>query len=106
VGSNPTPGTIVGVRRDHLVVPHIRSQETVDSALRASDLGMPDAENAHQQGVAVKTIRRWRREYQRRGKSRGREHLGALCPRCDEGALDVARRNDVQRLDNLLGLKA
>jgi hypothetical protein len=49
---------------------------------------MPDAENAEQHGVAVKTIRRWRREYQRRGKPRGQEHLSALCPRCGEGALD------------------
>ncbi len=60
------------------------------SALAASDAGMPDAENARVQGVAVKTIRRWRREYQRRGKPRGQAHLLANCPRCDEGTLDEA----------------
>ena len=69
---------------------HIRSDETVASALRDSDAGVPDAENAARHGVAVKTIRRWRREYQRRGKPRGQEHLVARCPRCESGPLDLA----------------
>ncbi|HEU4514540.1 MAG TPA: transcriptional regulator [Nocardioidaceae bacterium] len=69
---------------------HIRSDETVASALRDSDAGMPDAENAAKHGVAVKTIRRWRREYQRRGRERGQGHLLAVCPRCDGGDLDAA----------------
>jgi hypothetical protein len=49
---------------------------------------MRDADNAAKHGVAVKTIRRWRREYQRRGNSRGQAHLSATCPRCDDAALD------------------
>ena len=69
-------------------MPHVRLQKTVDSALRCSDDGMPDAENAALHGVAVKTIRRWRREYQRRGRPRGQTHLAPPCPRCEDGALD------------------
>lgn len=71
-------------------MPHIRSDETVASALRDSDAGMSDAANAAKHGVAVKTIRRWRREYQRRGRSRDQAHLLAKCPRCDGGPLDPA----------------
>lgn len=67
---------------------HIRSAETVASALAASDAGVPDAQNARAHGVAVKTIRRWRRLYQRRGQARGQTHLQARCPRCERGPLD------------------
>ena len=67
---------------------HVRPRESVESALRCSDAGMPDAENAALHGVAVKTIRRWRREYQRRGKDRGQLHLAPPCPRCDDAPLD------------------
>jgi hypothetical protein len=70
-------------------VPHIRSDDTVASALADSDRGVPDALNAMRHGVAVKTIRRWRREYQRRGKERGLAHLLPLCPRCDGAPLDA-----------------
>jgi hypothetical protein len=38
--------------------------------------------------VAVKTIRRWRRVYQRQGRPRGQTHLAPPCPRCDGGPLD------------------
>jgi hypothetical protein len=69
---------------------HMRSDETVASALRDSDAGLPDAENAAKHGVAVKTIRRWRREYQRRGRTRGQSHLVAKCPRCADGPLSPA----------------
>ena len=69
-------------------MPHVRSLETVTSALRASDAGVPDAENAARHGVAVKTIRRWRREYQRRGRPRGQTHVAPPCPRCDGADLD------------------
>ncbi len=69
-------------------MPHIRSDETVASALRCSDQGMADAENAAKHGVAVKTIRRWRRLYQRRGLPRGQAHTRAPCPRCDGATLD------------------
>ncbi|GAA1833227.1 hypothetical protein GCM10009812_27180 [Nocardioides marinus] len=67
---------------------HVRPQHVVDSALAASDAGMRDAANAAMHGVAVKTIRRWRRLYQRRGLPRGQAHTSAACPDCDGGALD------------------
>jgi len=69
-------------------VPHIRSDETVASALAASDAGVPDAVNARRHGVAIKTIRRWRRDYQRRGRTRGGRYQQAACPRCDSAPLD------------------
>jgi hypothetical protein len=68
-------------------MPHTRSDETVASALRASDSGMSDAQNAALHGVAVKTIRRWRRLYQRRGLPRGQAHTRVPCPRCEDGTL-------------------
>jgi hypothetical protein len=49
---------------------------------------MLDADNAALHGVAVKTIRRWRRLYQRRGQPRGQGHLAPPCPRCDGASLD------------------
>ncbi|GAB3033623.1 hypothetical protein GCM10011376_30440 [Nocardioides flavus (ex Wang et al. 2016)] len=51
---------------------------------------MLDADNAAVHGVAVKTIRRWRRDYQRRGQARGQRHLAPPCPRCAGGSLDPA----------------
>jgi hypothetical protein len=69
---------------------HIRSQETVDSALRMSDEGVTDRVNAEIHGVAIKTIRRWRRLYQRRGLPRGTGFQGTPCPRCDGAELDEA----------------
>jgi hypothetical protein len=69
-------------------VPHIRPLATVESALAASDAGVSDADNAQRHGVAIKTIRRWRRLYQRRGLPRGQQHLAPPCPRCDGAALD------------------
>lgn len=71
-------------------MPHVRPPELVASALRDSDAGMPDAENAAKHGVAVKTIRRWRRLYQRRGQTRGQAHTAVPCPRCDGATLDRA----------------
>ncbi len=92
VGSNPTPGTqpssIVGNGRDTHLMPHIRPQEIVDNALRMSDAGVLDREIAAAHGVAIKTIRRWRRDYQRRGKTRGQVHTSVACPRCDGAPLD------------------
>src|SRR5262245_30406415 len=72
------------------MTPHIRPQETVDSALWLSDLGYPDRENAEIHGVAVKTIRRWRSRYQRQGLPRGGKAngTGAPCPRCESETLD------------------
>ncbi|WP_447645663.1 helix-turn-helix domain-containing protein [Nocardioides zeae] len=69
---------------------HVRPWSTVESALRASDEGVPDAENARRHGVAVKTVRRWRRDYQRRGLTRGQTHTTSACPRCAAGNLDGA----------------
>ncbi|MET9311352.1 transcriptional regulator [Kribbella sp. NPDC003505] len=69
---------------------HIRSQETVDSALRMSDNGVSDKTNAEIHGVAVKTIRRWRRLYQRGGMPRGGSRPATPCPRCDGAGLDEA----------------
>lgn len=69
---------------------HFRSQETVDSALRMSDEGVTDRVNAEFHGVAIKTIRRWRRLYQRRGLPRGTGFQGTPCPRCDGAELDEA----------------
>jgi hypothetical protein len=69
---------------------HIRSQETVDSALRMSDNGVSDKTNAEIHGVAIKTIRRWRRLYQRQGLPRGGSRPASRCPRCDGEELDEA----------------
>lgn len=66
----------------------MRSDQTVSSALRWSDAGLPDKVNAALHGVAVKTIRRWRREYQRRGRPRGQPHTNVRCPRCEGARLD------------------
>lgn len=68
----------------------VRSIETVASVLRASDEGMADALNAASHGVAVVTVRRWRRLYQRRGLPRGLSRPPAQCPRCDGVPLDGA----------------
>lgn len=67
---------------------HIRSDDVVVSALAQSDRGTPDAENAARHGISVKTIRRWRLEYQVRGRSRGQAHTSAACPQCQGGTLD------------------
>lgn len=50
---------------------------------------MSDADNAAKHGVAVTTIRRWRRLYQRRGLPRGQSHTTVPCPRCDGSSLDA-----------------
>ena len=67
---------------------HIRPQRVVDTALLLSDYGVRDADNAAIAGVTVRTIRRWRRLYQRRGLTRGQPYNAAPCPRCDGGDLD------------------
>lgn len=70
-------------------MPHIRDDATVEAALGRSDEGMRDLDNAVLSGVTVKTIRRWRRLYQRRGLPRGREQSSARCPRCTSAPLDA-----------------
>jgi hypothetical protein len=69
-------------------MPHIRPQGVVEDALRMSDDGVGDRENARIHGVAIKTIRRWRRLYQRRGLPR--RTAGRPCPRCDGASLSPA----------------
>jgi hypothetical protein len=66
---------------------HIRPAETVVSALRDSDAGMRGADNAAKHGVAIKTIRRWRRLYQRRGLPR---QAASACPQCQANELAEA----------------
>lgn len=70
-------------------MPHFCSQETVDSALRMSDEGVSDRVNAQIHGVAIKTIRKWRRLYQRQGLPRlGSGYPATPCPRCNGADLD------------------
>lgn len=71
-------------------MPHVRPWATVQAALRDSEAGLPDSEVARIHGIAIKTIRRWRRDYQRRGKARGQVHSTAECPRCDGAPLAAA----------------
>lgn len=84
VGSTPTPGTRCW--RAGGSWPHAPLPSAVDSALAASDAGVPDAESARRHGVTVQTIRRWRRAYQRQGVTRGqtpclrRAHSAPGCP--------------------------
>jgi hypothetical protein len=85
----PSRGQTVG-GVDQTSVMHVRPIEMVESALRDSDAGMRDSDNAAKHGVAVKTIRRWRRLYQRRGLPRGQTHTQTPCPRCDGVFLDGA----------------
>ena len=56
---------------------------------------MLDADNARLHGVAVKTIRRWRRDYQRRGRTHGQTHCSVPCPRCDGAHLDAAAYSEL-----------
>ena len=69
-----------------------RSRETVESALRMSDDGVSDRVNADIHGVALRTIRTWRRRYRKEGRTRGgpRGYPGTPCPRCDGAELDEA----------------
>src|SRR5919108_6210455 len=68
--------------------PHIRPQSTVDLGLWLSDHGLLDRDNAAVCGVAIKTIRRWRRLYRRQGLLRGQVHVTVPCPRCTDATLD------------------
>ncbi|WP_300406439.1 transcriptional regulator [Nocardioides sp.] len=74
---------------------HVRPREVVESALRDSDAGMLDRDNATKHGVAIKTIRRWRRDYQRRGRPRGQDHTIAPCPRCGDGPLEASAYSEL-----------
>jgi hypothetical protein len=56
---------------------------------------MRDADNAALHGVAVKTVRRWRRLYQRRGLPRGQSHTAVECPQCAESSLDGAAYSEL-----------
>jgi hypothetical protein len=66
-----------------------RSRETVESALQMSDDGVRDQVNADIHGVALQTIRTWRRRCRLEGRIRaGGGHPATSCPRCDEAELD------------------
>ena len=84
----PHPARFVGAHRDNERMGHIRAQSLVNAGLRLSDMGVLDSESAAICGVAVKTVRRWRRLYQRRGQARGQVASYALCPRCDGAPLN------------------
>ncbi|MEV6268599.1 transcriptional regulator [Kribbella sp. NPDC051936] len=52
---------------------------------------MPDRVNAEIHDVALRTIRAWRRRYQKEGRTRvGGGYPATPCPRCDEADLDEA----------------
>jgi hypothetical protein len=68
---------------------HFRTRETIESALQMSDEGVSDQRNADIHGVALRTIRTWRRRYQREGRTPG-GNRGTPCPRCDGAELDEA----------------
>lgn len=56
-----------------------------------SDEGVPDRVNAEIHGVALRTIRTWRRRYQRDGLIRvGSGYPATSCPQCDGAELDEA----------------
>jgi hypothetical protein len=57
--------------------------------LRMSDDGVSDRVNAEIHGVALRTIRTWRRRYQVEGRIRGGSgYPGTPCPQCDGAELD------------------
>lgn len=68
-------------------MPHIREHHIVAIGLLLSDIGVIDRDNARVCGVTIRTIRRWRRLYQRRGLPRGGPSV-ARCPRCTNRPLD------------------
>jgi hypothetical protein len=68
---------------------HFLPSSTVELALKLSDAGLADRDNAEIFGVAVNTIRRWRHVYQRLGLPRAPYNPLRLCPRCgDRDLLD------------------
>jgi len=68
---------------------HFLPSSTVELALKLSDAGLVDRDNAEIFGVAVNTIRRWRHVYQRLGLPRAPYDPSRLCPRCgDRDLLD------------------
>jgi hypothetical protein len=82
IGSGREADEIVGARSHHQGMSRFRSQETVASALQLSDSGVSDRVNAEIHGVAIKTIRRWRRLYQRTATTCRRiSQSGATPPR-------------------------
>lgn len=66
-------------------MPHLRPSWLVDLSFVLTSAGITDRDNAAICGVAIKTIRRWRRLYLRRGQPRGAAHQSTPCPRCVPG---------------------
>ena len=59
--------------------------------MRMSDDGVPDRINAELHGVALRTIRTWRRRYRTEGRTRGGSGYPATpCPHCDGADLNEA----------------
>jgi Homeodomain-like domain len=66
----------------------MKPQGIVDLSFTLTAAGLRDSDNAKICGVALATIRRWRRRYQRQGLPRGQAHMSVPCPRCDKGTLN------------------
>jgi hypothetical protein len=78
------PAGSLGMRTGHFL-----PSSTVELALKLSDAGLADRDNAEIFGVAVNTVRRWRHVYQRLGLPRAPYNPLRLCPRCgDRDLLD------------------
>ena len=88
---HPAP-SVHALRHPGVIMPPMRPAATVESALRASDAGMRDTDNASLHGVSARTIRRWRLRYRWR--------------RSNWKTISVSTRAGVARLDELIGLKA
>jgi hypothetical protein len=92
VGSNPTPGTNNVVNcRCALRSSRCASRQTTgtgQSQLLPHRRRPGDQDNTIVCGVAIKTIRRWRRLYRRRGLPRGQPRTTSPCPRCTDAHLD------------------
>jgi hypothetical protein len=69
-------------------MPRMKPQGLVDLSFILTTAGLRDRDNATICGVAVQTIRRWRRRYQRQRLPRGQTHTCVPCPRCEDGRFD------------------
>ncbi|MGQ7296071.1 helix-turn-helix domain-containing protein [Quadrisphaera sp. KR29] len=63
----------------------------LQEAARLREAGLTDAQVAHQLGICVNTIRRWRRRIRREDLVEAPGRTGsAACPRCESGRVDEA----------------
>lgn len=89
MGSSPTPGTVVRRATELSVargtvrcVVHVRPAALVRSALEQMRLGVPDEEIALHHGVALNTVRRWRRLHLDLDHPVELRREEVACPRC------------------------